>query len=33
MTTAGLIIALPITCLLLAYYRRIIEPEKEKLAA
>ena len=28
----GLIIALPITCLLLAYYRRIIEPEKEELA-
>jgi len=29
----GLIIALPMTCLLLAYYRRIIESEDKKLAA
>ncbi len=28
----GVIIALPMTCLLLAYYRQIIEPEKEELA-
>ena len=27
----GLIIALPMTCLLLAYYRRIIKPEEQEL--